>query len=301
MHMDRLTELQVLLAIADTGSFVAASRKLRRSAPAVTRILGGLEARAGTMLIERSSRRCQPTDAGRALIERGRQILGAYEDALEDAAGAATAAAGSLRVTAPLVFGRDHVAPAVADFLDCNPGIDIDLMLADRLIDIHEEHVDLAVRIGAIADESLIARRVGCVRRVTVASPAYLGRRGVPSAPEDVAGHDTIHSQSDGPATWTYMRGGKEIGVPIRPRLRINQADAAINAARAGRGLVTALSYQVEGDVAAGHLVRLLRDFEPPAIPVNLVYSEGRRTLRRLRLLIEHLAKAFKGLPVLDE
>lgn len=300
--MDRFTELQVLVAIADTGSFVAASRKLRRSAPAITRILGGLEARAGTMLIERSPRRCQPTDAGRALIERGRQILGAYEDALEDAAGAAAAAVGSLRVTAPLVFGRDHVAPAVADFLDANPGIDIDLMLADRLIDIHEEHVDLAIRIGAVGDESLIARRVGSVRRVTVASPAYLSRRGVPCVPEDVAGHDTIHSQSDGAeVAWTYMRSGKKVGVPIRPRLRINQADAAINAARAGRGLVTALSYQVEGDVAAGRLIRLLRDFEPAPIPVNLVYSEGRRTLRRLRLLIEHLAKVCKALPVLDE
>jgi DNA-binding transcriptional LysR family regulator len=299
--MDRLTELQVLVAIARTGSFVGAARKLNRSAPAITRILAGLEDRVGTMLIERTPRRCQPTDAGRALVERARQVLSSYEEALEDAAGAAAAPAGFIRVTAPLVFGRDYVAPAVAEFIDLHRGIDIDLMLLDRVVDIHEEHVDLAVRIGEVGDETLIVRKIGSVRRVTVASPAYLAAYGTPLVPEDVTDHEVVQSQGNGfDVPWTYRRNGQALPVPVTARLRINQADAAIDAALAGRGLLTVLSYQVYGTLAAGRLVRVLADYEPEPIPVSLVYSEGRRTLRRLRLLIDHLAARLCALPILD-
>jgi DNA-binding transcriptional LysR family regulator len=181
--MDRLTELQVLVAIADAGSLIGAARRLHRSAPAVTRILSGLEARVGTVLVERTPRRCVPTDAGRALVDRARRVLDGYAEAIEETAGAAAAPAGSVRVTAPLVFGRDHVAPAVASFLDLHGGIEVDLMISDRVVDLAEDEVDIAVRIAPLADESLVARRIGSVRRVTVASPAYLARPGPRRSP----------------------------------------------------------------------------------------------------------------------
>ncbi len=299
--MDRLAELEVLVAIADAGTLAAAARKLGRSTPAVTRILAGLEARIGVTLVERAPRGSRLTDSGKGLLERARIVLNAYGDAVEDAGGAAAAARGHLKVTAPLVFGRDHVAPLVGAFLDRQPLIHIELMLADRMVDLVDEQVDLAVRIGPVTDGNLIVRRIGTVRRVTVASPDYLSRRGRPVIPEDVVGHDAIQSECAGLSVpWTYRRGTEAVRIPIEPRLSINQADAAIAAALEGRGLLTALSYQVDGLCAAGRLEGLLDGFEPPPIPVQLVYTEGRRSLRRLRLLIDFLAEHLRALTVLD-
>lgn len=299
--MDRLTELQVLIAIAETGSLAGAARRLRRSPPAVTRILADLEARLGVKLIERSSRRCAPTEAGRHLVEQARHLIGSYEEATSEASGEATAPRGSIRLTAPLVFGREHVAPLLLDFLDAQPAINVELLLSDRVNDLHEENIDLAVRIGQVADISLIARRVGAVRRVVVASPAYLKAHGIPASPADIGSHHIVQHSDLGAATPWQFSGKHKAVMSVTPRLTVNQADVAVAAALAGRGLVRALSYQVAGPVAEGRLVRVLRDFETEPMPVHIAWPESRRPLQRVRLLIDHLVSGLQPLDVLQE
>jgi len=290
--MDRIAELEIFVSILDTGSLAAASRLLNRSPSGVTRILSDLERRMGVSLIERSARRCRPTDAGRRFAEQARHILAHYGEAIADTSSAARAPRGAIRVTAPLLLGRDHVAPAIAGFLDLHEGITVDLHLADRMIDLNEENIDLAVRIGAVTDPSLVVRRIGTVRRMLVASPAYLAAHGTPLKPQDAAVHRVIdHRGRLGVAPWVFAGpGGRAKSIKVAPRLTVNQADVAIRFALEGRGLAIALSYQVHEALRSGQLVRLLRDFEPPALPVALVYPESSRAIRRVRLLAEHLA-----------
>src|SRR3954470_17050260 len=191
--MDRLDGFAVLLAILEGGSLAAASRRLRRSPPAVTRILAQLEERVGARLVDRTTRAMSPTEAGRRLAEQARAVLGAYADAVREASDAPLR--GKLRVTAPVVFGRRHVLPVVGEFLDAHPDVQVELVLADRNLDLVEEGLDVALRIGALRDSGLVARRVGQIRRVLVASPAYLAAHGAPREPGDLLrGHEAIFS-----------------------------------------------------------------------------------------------------------
>ena len=188
--MDRLDELAIFVAIVEAGSLINASRRLRRSPPAVTRALSALEDRIGLRLVERTTRRLAPTEAGSALADRARSLLADYDEAARRYRAAPVR--GVLRITAPVQFGRRHVAPIVSAFLNEHPDVRVELSLNDRNLDLIEEGLDLAVRIGPLADSSLVARQVGSVRRVVVASPEYLARRGVPLTPPDLAAHDTI-------------------------------------------------------------------------------------------------------------
>lgn len=294
--MDRLKELRTLLAIVDTGNLAAAARRLGRSPPSVTRDLADLEKRVGAGLVERSTRICHPTAAGIRLAEHARQLLDSYEEAIGEAAGEAVTPRGSIRMTAPITFGSDHVAPLVMDFLDAYPEIAIDLQLLDRIVDLTGEEFDLAVRIGHLADSSLIARTVGELRRVVVASPAYLEERGIPAQPQDLVKHELVqHTDCGAKAPWTFRdRDGRSISVLLSGRLTVNQPDTAVSAARDGRGIVSALSHQVHADLRAGRLVRILEDFEPAALPVSIVWPESRRSWRRMRLLVEHLVEGLR-------
>lgn len=192
--MDRLDELAIFVAILDEGSLAAAARKLRRSPPAVTRALAMLEERVGARLLERTTRRSRPTDAGRRLADDARQVLAGYGDAVREVA--ASSVRGVLRVTAPLVFGRRHITPIVASFLDAHPGIRVDLVLSDRNLDMVDDGLDVALRIGVLADSSLVARKVGEVRRVLIASPRYLAGRPPLRTPHDLTRHDVIFTNS---------------------------------------------------------------------------------------------------------
>src|SRR5215470_4328002 len=219
--MDRLQELAVLVAVVDHGSLAAAARRLRRSPPAVTRALAALEGRVGTRLVERSTRRLSVTEAGRAFAERARALLNAYESAIGGLAG--NPFRGLLRVTAPLQFGRRHVAPLVTGFLDTYREMRIELVLNDRNLDLIEEGIDVAVRIGPLADSNLIAKRVGEVRRVLVASPTYLKQRGTPKKPADLAGHDTILGAARSETSeWRFGPPKRAIIVRLSPRLLVN-------------------------------------------------------------------------------
>jgi DNA-binding transcriptional LysR family regulator len=291
--MDRLEELAALVAILDTGSLAAAGRRLRRSPPAMTRILTGLEERMGTQLVVRTTRRLAPTETGRRLAEHARGLLAGYEGAMGELTGARVS--GVLHVTAPLVFGRRHVTPIVTSFLELHPAMRVELALADRLLNLVEEGLDVAVRFGRLADSGLLARRVGEVRRVVVASPAYLARRGAPRLPAELARHDLVFTT--GPLEWRFGPGA---GKPVRltPRLLVNDVDAMLAAVRAGRGIGRALSYQVADDLASGALVRLLPDLEPPALPVQLV-TRVRHPAPRVRAFVDHAARALAALEVI--
>jgi DNA-binding transcriptional LysR family regulator len=294
--MDRLDELAVFVAILDAGSLTVASRQLRRSAPAITRALAALEARLGTRLIERSTRRLAPTEAGRRLAADARRALAAYGDALRPSADAAPH--GLLRITAPLIFGRRHVTPVVASFVAAYPAMQAELVLADRNLDLLEEELDVALRIGPPADTLPSPHRVGEVRRVVVASPAYLQTRGEPAAPAELARHAVVHVVSR-PTTpeWRFRIGGRERVVRLAPRLTVNEIEAALVAVRAGHGITRVLSYQVAEELAAGTLVRLLRAYEPPALPVTLVAAAA-EPLPRVRAFLQHAVPALSALEV---
>ena len=214
--MDRLDELTVLVTVLEAGSLAAASRRLRRSPPSITRALAALEDRVGARLVERTTRHLTATEAGRTLAGQARAVLAGYAEAVRDASEAPLR--GTLRVTAPVVFGRRHVTPLVATFLDAQPTVTVDLVLADRNLDLVEEGLDAAVRIGPLADSSLVARRVGEVRRVLVASPEYLAARGTPRKPGDLAGHDAIFSASRPmPIEWRFGRARAAGSSALRP------------------------------------------------------------------------------------
>lgn len=297
--MDRLDELAIFLAILDGGSFAAAARKQNKSPPAVTRALAGLEERLGVRLVERTTRRLAPTEAGRQLAERVRPLLAGYDEAMQ-LAGEDGDVRGLLRVTAPLVFGRRHVAPVVARFLEIHPHVRIDLVLSDRWLDMIDEKLDVAVRIGALEDSNLVARKVGSVRRVLVASPAYLKAHGTPETPDDLSVHDLVAPSTNYLASEWRFGGGRrrESLLRIVPRLQVNDIDAVLTVLRADRGIGRVLSYQVADDVAAGRLVEVLSDFEPPVLPVQLVVPSTRHRPARTRAFLDHAAKALRGLDV---
>lgn len=292
-RVDRLDELAVLVAVIDCGSLAAAGRRLHRSPPAMTRALAALEARAGVRLVERTTRALRPTEAGRALVGQARGLLAAYQEALQEPG--ASPLRGLLRIAAPLVFGRRHVSPLVASFLDRNPEVRIELHLDDRLVNLVGEGFDLALRIGRLDDSGLVAHRVGQVRRLLVAAPEYLARRPPPQTPADLARHDLVLS-SQRPAEWRYRSRGRERIVRLVPRLLVNEVEAMLLAVRAGRGIGSPLSYQVAGDLAAGTMLRLLPEYEPAPLPVQLVVPGGRRPAPKVRAFLDWAVPALTAL-----
>jgi DNA-binding transcriptional LysR family regulator len=284
--MDRLDELQVFLAILDTGSLAAAGRKLMRSPPAVTRVLGSLEQRLGARLIERSTRRLTPTEAGLQFAQQARRVLGEYDDAL--ASHAPSTPRGMLRITAPVVFGRRHVTPMVTKFLASYPDVQANIVLADRNVDMIEERIDVAFRIGMLPDSGMVARRLGAVRHMLVASPAYLKRRGTPLRPADLALHAIVLNTTARPLPeWRFRQGGRDVAVRFLPLLQLNDVEATLNTVRGGFGIGRFLSYQVAEDLKKGKLLPLLEACEPPPLPVHLLLSSGRYMPTRLRSFVE--------------
>jgi DNA-binding transcriptional LysR family regulator len=298
--MDRLDELSLLVAVIDAGGLAAAGRRLRRSPAAMTRALAALEERAGARLIERTTRRLAPTEAGRELADRARRLLADYEAALETSA--PDAVRGLLRVTGPTVFGGRHLAPIVNAFLDQHPDVRADVTLHDRNLDLIDSELHVALRIGALADSSLVSRRVGAVRRVTIASPDYLARFGAPKTPADLARHRIVLTTAvSATPEWRFEAGGRPRAVRLDPRLRVNDVEAALAAVLAGQGIGRALSYQVADELAAGRLVRLLPDFEPPPLPVQLLTAGGRFMPPLVRAFLDFAAPRLERLAVLRE
>ena len=267
--------MSTLLAAVDAGSLSAASRKLGVPLATVSRRVSDLEALLRTKLLVRTSRRLELTDAGRSYVVACRDILAAVDQAERTAAGEYAAPRGEIVVTAPIVFGRLHMLPVIVEFLNAYPDIDVRLVLTDRITNFIEDHVDIALRIGSLPDSSLIATRLGSVRRVVCASPAYLAaHRPAPSRPSDLAGHSCITFEGlMSPAEWRFLNGKAELSVAIRSRLVVNTAEAAIDAATTGLGITRVLSYQIADALRARALKIILAEFEPDPSPVNLVYA----------------------------
>jgi DNA-binding transcriptional LysR family regulator len=298
--VDRLDAMRVFAAVADAGSLSAASRALGIPVPTLSRKLAALEAHLGARLLSRTTRRMALTEASRRYLEPCRRVIAEIEAADQILAGDEGELHGSLAVTAPVVFGRLHVLPVVAEFLRAHRRVDVRLTLADRIVEMIDEGIDVAIRIGALPDSSLIGVRVGSIRRITCASPDYLRERGRPARPEDLSAHECItFTALASPERWSYPTRRGLRGVAVRSRLVVTTAEAAIDAAAAGLGVARVLSYQAAAAIAAGRLEVILERFEPPAWPVSVLHGDGRSPRPKVRefvaLAAERLRATLRG------
>jgi len=272
--MDRFEAMSVLLAVVDAGSLSAGARRLHAPLATVSRKVADLERHLGVRLVLRTRRGLALTDEGRSFVAASRRILEDLEAAERQASGDYGALRGGLHVTAPIAFGERHLLPIALEFLKEQPDINLRLTLADRQLNLPDEHVDVALRIGHLADSALIATHVGDVRRVVCASPDYLARRGAPCQPEDLAQHDGIGFQGFATAPEVrYRRDGTAFTIEPRPKLAVNTTEAAIQAAVAGIGIIRVLSYQICDQLRSGALQEVLTEFSPEPLPVNVVYT----------------------------
>jgi DNA-binding transcriptional LysR family regulator len=289
--MDRLSAMRAFVAVVEHGGFTAAARRLRLPLATVSRQVARLEDALGARLLSRTTRRVAATDAGRGYYERGRRILAEIAEAEALAAGEAAALSGHIAVSAPVLLGHNFVVGAAAAFIAAHPGLEIDLSLSDRLVDLIEDGIDVAVRVGALADSRLAARRIGEFRRVVVAAPSYLKRHGVPESPADLARHDCIVSTMHADSTrWRFFKGSEAIVVPVRGRLRTDDAAAVVRAALAGAGLGLAPAWLVREPVARGRLRIVLPSYLQPPTPIHAVHAQARLVSLRVRRFAEFLA-----------
>ncbi|MGK3127377.1 LysR family transcriptional regulator [Candidatus Pantoea formicae] len=275
--MDRFEELQIFVAVIQQGSMAGAARLLQRSPPVITRTLSALETRFGTTLIERTTRQLAPTEAGWQLFEQAQQLLSDYQHAMDSAHHSGLQ--GLLRITAPVPFGRRHVMPLVNAFLQQHPEMQIEVVLSDSYQDLIENGLDIALRIGELQDSSMVARKVGSVRSTLVASPDYLKRAGVPSHPADLHQHAVITSLRH-TREWRFAQ---DLRVRIMPRLRVNDIESQLETLRGGQGIGRLLSYQVIDDLQDGKLIRLLPEWEPAPLPVQLVTQRVKNMTPKVR------------------
>jgi DNA-binding transcriptional LysR family regulator len=294
--MDRLDAMSILLRVVEAGSLSAAARRLGTPLSTVSRKVSELEEHLKTRLLIRSSRRLTLTDAGRSYVAACKRLLDQLAEAERAASGEYSAPKGELVITAPIVFGRLHVLPIVIEFLNAYTDIDIRMVLADRVVHLVDDHVDLALRIGELPDSSLVAIKVGAIRRVVCGSPAYFAGHGTPKTPDALAAHQCITFDGlTSPDAWTFGVGKSDRTVAIRSRLIVNTAEAAIGAAIAGLGVTRVLSYQIEQARRTGSLAIVLRDFEPAPSPVNLIYAGQGILPLKLRAFLDFAAPRLKA------
>jgi len=286
--MDRFDAMSVVLAVAEAGSLSEAARRQKSPLATISRKVSELEAHLETKLFNRSSRALVLTDAGRSFVAASKRILADVAEAERAASGEYATPRGELILSAPVGLGRIVLLPILEEFLRAFPEIDVQMGLQDRAVNLLEEHVDVALRIGVLADSSLIAIRVGEIHRVTCASPDYLKARGTPRAPEDLQGHDCISfAPMVSPKSWTFARDQTEYAVPVQSRLVVGNLDSACDAACAGMGIAMAFSYNIAAFVKAGALIRLLDTYQPASYPVSLVYSSSRFMPAKLRAFLD--------------
>ncbi|MEO1467866.1 MAG: LysR family transcriptional regulator [Pseudomonadota bacterium] len=286
--MDRLREMEVMAAIAEAPSFAEAGRRLRLSPAGVTRSVAALEERLGVRLVSRTTRAMQLTEAGRQFVAGARRALAAMEEAERAVAGETAEPRGHLRVTASFSLGRNVLTPVIDAFLAAHPDVSVEVVLSDRWVSLVEDGIDVGVRVGALPDSSLIARRVGTVCRYLVASPAYLARNPAPETPAALAGHALIGFTGLTPMrSLSFGTGETAQTVPFVPRIEVNDAVQALDLAKAGHGIAPALSYYVPDACAQGQLVSVLGDHAPPPVPVQLVTAEARLATPALRAFLD--------------
>ena len=294
--MDRLDAIRLFVRVAETGSFSAVAREANVGQPAVSKQVAALERRLGAQLMHRTSRSLTLTEAGQVFYEAAIRLLGDLDAARAQVGAGRSRPSGLLRVSLSAGFGRLHVVPLLAEFFAAYPDIDVRLVLADRVVSLIEDHIDVALRVGTLPDSSLIALRAGTVRRVTCASPDYLKVHGTPHTPEDLAGHDCISFAGFiAPDAWSFVREDTTLTVPVHSRLVVSNVEAACDAARVGIGITGAFDYHIAAARKAGTLTTILDEFQPPAVPVNLVYTAGRFLPLKLRAFLDFAAPRLKA------
>jgi DNA-binding transcriptional LysR family regulator len=298
-QLDRIDAIRAFIVAVDEGSLSAAARRLRRSPAAITRTIAFLEEDLGVELLHRTTRKLRLSDAGERYAAACRRILADLEEAKLAAAGAHAAPRGLLTVTAPVMFGTRILRPVVDAFLAEQPAVQARYLLIDRVVNLADEGIDVALRIAHLPDSSLIATRVGEVRRVVAASPAYLAGRPAITAPADLAAHDCITYTGLGEgAVWSFPPrpgAGAHRHIRIAPRLSVNAIDSAIRSAADSRGVVRVLSYQIDEEVRDGRLVVLLEADEPAPLPVHLLMPDGRLGIAKVRAFVDFAASRLKA------
>lgn len=292
--MDRFHLMQTFVAVAEAESFAKASRKLGVSPPAVTRAILQLEQRLGVRLLTRSTRVVRLTEAGGRYLEDSRRIIAELDEADESALGAGATPRGQLHVTAPVLLGNMFVTPAILLYLERYPAVSVNALFLDRLVNLVEEGVDVAIRIGELPDSALRAIQVGTVRRVVVATPQYLQNHGTPQHPNDLKSHRIVTATSmERTSEWKFYQNAAVISVRIAARMAVSANDAAIHAATTGWGMTRVMCYQVAEQLKQGTLVAVLPHFEPPPLPVHVIHADGRRPTAKVRafvdLAVQHL------------
>jgi DNA-binding transcriptional LysR family regulator len=299
--MDRFQEMQVFLAVAEEQGFARAARRLNLSPASVTRAVAALEERIGSLLLARTTRNMRLTEAGQRYVEDCRRILADLQEAEESAAGSHAIAHGQLTLTAPVLFGELYVTPLLVRYLEQQPAVQIKALLLDRVVSMVDEGIDVAIRIGPLPDSGLYAVPVGSVRRVLCAAPAYLAKYGRPQHPRALTEQRIVMSNSNSHAAdWQFSDAHGPLNVRPQPQLLVTTNQAAIAAAQLGWGLTRVLSYQVAAQVAAGQLELLLESFEPPPLPIHVVYQGGRKVPAKVRTLVDFCVEQLRENPAVN-
>jgi DNA-binding transcriptional LysR family regulator len=293
--MDRLEAMSVLLTVAETGGISAASRKLKMPLATISRKISELEEHLNVRLLIRSNRNASLTKAGQLYVAASHRILRDVSDAEREVAGEQATLKGELVLSAPIALGRFYLLPVVLDFLRDHPRIDARVMLSDRRLNLIEDRIDIGLRVGELHDFSLVAKKVGTVRRITCASPAYLKRRGVPKTPDDLKVHDCITFENTlSSQAWVFNVGKTEKSFPIHSRLVVSTAEAAVDAAVAGMGITRMLDYQVAPQRRAGALRLIMESYSSAPKPVHLIYEAGKHLPLKIRTFLDYAAPRLK-------
>ncbi|MEM7703317.1 MAG: LysR family transcriptional regulator [Pseudomonadota bacterium] len=295
--MDQLRALRAFVAVADAGTLSGAARSLSLSPPSITRLVGDLEAHVGTDLFHRTTRSVTLTEAGAAYLIDARKILAALQAADDAARGANERPQGTLRLTASVLFGQHYILPIVADFLERYPEVSVDALFVDRVVNIVDEGIDLAVRIGHLPDSALIASRVGRVRWVVCASPDYLEKNGAPRFPQELVDHEIVGFGPRRRESWSFRDGET---VALKPRLSLSTVSGTIDAAKRGLGLTRVLSYQIGQELGDSGLQTVLTDWEEEPVPIHLVHAEGPLGSAKVRAFKSFAGEALRSNPLLE-
>jgi DNA-binding transcriptional LysR family regulator len=293
--MDKFRELTAFVAVVNAGAFNEAARKLALSPSVVTRLIAELETRLDVRLLTRTTRKIALTEVGQQVYHDSLRVLSGLQELEASATGAQQVPQGLLRVTAPVLFGRRQILPILRDFLDEYPEVTASTFFVDRLVDLIDEGMDVAVRIGTLANSSLIGTKVGSVRHVTVASPGYLRKFGNPQTPADLCDHQIVSSTRLAiNSEWVFQSKGMTENIQTRPRLQVNTVSAAVESAVVGWGLTRVLSYQVADELASGSLVEILQPFEDREVPIHLLHHEGHLSSAKTRSFINYAADRLR-------
>lgn len=299
--MDTLRTMKTFIAVVDEGSFAGAARSLNMSPPAVTRAIAQLENELGVKLLLRSTRKLKVTSAGSDYAVRARQILEDVEAANSAAMGLSSTPVGMLRVTAPVMFGQMFVTPTILEYLGTHSETQVDAVFLDRVVNMMDEDIDVAVRIGHLPDSSLRTLKVGSVRQILCASPEYLAKNGIPQSPADLQAHTLIRSSAlNQTHEWRFADKQGEKGYKTAPRLQSSSNDTVLKAARAGFGIARVISYQAAPDLIGGSLKTVLEAYELPPWPINILHREDRLVSAKVRSFVDMLAANLRADPSLN-